>query len=445
MTAATRDADDASQLSALSPPQSDLAVDTSRTAEAAENNALAREFLEAAADAMQDAAASLQDARDTAAAKERAAEDQRSARDLLEGARSALENPAYADLFEALSDSAADLASAAEAVEELNDLIDEQVDLKKQTEAAENDPSGLSAVQPPQQALAGRTRDFAERTDQRMPGNTAQAAQAMSEAAVALGDADEALAARRQEEALDALRETRRELAERMTASAEQLDSLAANAGQTTGELPRPLDDLVENTRRMSQSARQAGQAYRLAREERMLERGAGALERNDDTAFSSAAARQDQLSERTGALAAESDEHSPDFANAASQARGHMQSAAGALRGGDPLEARGNMNDAASSLDAAARFALRKTSASAIPAPSAGTTGRGIQPGEARPGGRLADRTLGDAWRARLPDSTPPDIQQAARSAFPQGYEEVLRRYYERLATEDSTGENRN
>ena len=41
-----------------------------------------------------------------------------------------------------------------------------------------------------------------------------------------------------------------------------------------------------------------------------------------------------------------------------------------------------------------------------------------------------------GPAWQAVLPPGTPADILQSASGAFPRGYEEAVRRYYETIAT---------
>jgi len=56
----------------------------------------------------------------------------------------------------------------------------------------------------------------------------------------------------------------------------------------------------------------------------------------------------------------------------------------------------------------------------------------RGLSPGTTGPIGSAA---AGDAWQAQLPPGTPYEIVQSASGAFPKGYEEVLRRYYETIA----------
>ena len=62
----------------------------------------------------------------------------------------------------------------------------------------------------------------------------------------------------------------------------------------------------------------------------------------------------------------------------------------------------------------------------------NAATGLRGLSPGAP---GTLGENPGGGNWQARLPAGAPPDIVQSASGAFPQGYEEALKKYYEALA----------
>lgn len=438
--------------------QRELADDAASLSDDLDDNPLAEAYARAASAEMEKAAESLSEAKEAPSESEvredrrgSAAESQEKALSHLDRAAEALADPMLGREFAELSEELDRLQETASDLMALDELIEEQEALRDETLAAS--PDELGGLAPQQTELEGRAASMAESGNgqseggEESPEESGQpsdymdsAAKSMAEAAGAMEESDSPGAAGSQEKALEEMKAARNGMAAAMAREAGDLGDKADLAQEESdGEgLGEAMESLLAEARSAVASARAAAEASELGEKQlRLAERTEGLPEGGEAQAM---APSQEALSEETGALEAESGEMKA-LAQSLSQARSHMDMASAALRGGTPKQARRDQGTAMSHLREAARNAL------AGAAKSRNAVSRSMTRNQ-EPGTRSLTRAAGSpgatgsvpggqAWLTRLPPETPPDILQAASGAFPMGYEETLRRYYEAVAGE--------
>ncbi|MCD6406023.1 MAG: DUF4175 family protein [Planctomycetes bacterium] len=450
----TRRADKPTDFERLVRRQENVQQKTGQVSSDLQDKPLASAFLAAAEETMNQAARELADARQEPGGSDShrgaATTRQEQAADFLAGAAKALDDPTLGNLLKGLAESLDDVDDDARRLETLSGIIEEQTGLKEETQASARQPQALAGLAPRQEDLERRlSRPTAadqapgspESTPQKSPfgASADKAREAMSRAAESLKSADAPSAASSQQKAIDALKEARRDTAAEMMQTAEDLQRLTDPIRQANIPTPLPQDAeaLIAQAEKALKAVEAARKASSLAESQKQLARQSETIEPNATAPLAQAASREQHLASEAHSLAEAADANA-QFAQQAAAAGREMTAAAGDLRGGQPQQATGRMDTAASLLQTAVISALTpgppSSRESRLPSIS-GDPQRGIGFHRTRPIGTLSRKPADAAWLARLPAGTSVDIMQAAQGAFPHGYEEVLRKYYESLA----------
>jgi len=440
--------------------QDKLAGDADKVTAAIADNPLASSYVEAASKEMATAAKALADSAGKSDAEKsaqvaKAAAGQKKALQHLEGAQNAMSDKEMSQAFKDLENKADETAQSADQVAALDDLMTEERDLKTQTDSAK-DPKELRKQAPRQEDIRKRAEKLSEAAKQAQKANPPASSQArqgesrsgnsaaadadmekalgaMSQAGSSLQNAQQQDAANGEQQALNSMGSARQKQAQQLSQNAEQLAAAAQKASQAASgkDVPPGMQSLMQQAGQMSTAIERARQAESLAGEERKLAAGTKALSPGMAAQMQGAASQQENISGRAQTLAAGAKEGEP-FAQSLSDAGKEMDEATANLRGGNPVTAAGRQSNAARLLSQAAGRSL----AAARQARARSTAGaKGIS--RAYPGtpGAIGVSPGGEAWISTLPPTTPPDVLQAAGGAFPRGYEETLRKYYESVA----------
>ncbi len=450
----TRRADKPANFEHLARRQDKLRQKAKQISPDLQDKPLASAFLAAAEKAMNEAggqlAAANKDPDGADSHRKAAASRQEQAADFLAGAKKALDDPTLGNILKGLAKSVGDVDNQARRLETLSGIIEEQTGLKEETQAAARQPQALAGLSPRQEDLERRLSQpiqtaqataSTKGTPQKSPFTTSvdKAREAMSRAAESLKSADAPSAARSQQEAIDALKKARLDTAAEMMQTAEDLQRLTdpIRQAKTPTPLPQDAEALVTQAEKTITAAKAARKASNLAESQKQLARQSEAIKPNAAAPLAETAAKEQALASEAHSLAKTADAGA-QFGQHAAAAGREMAAATDNLRGGEPQQATGRMKTAAALLESATVAALEQGITPAEESrltPKSANPQRGIGFYRARPTGTLGRKPMGAAWLARLPAGTSPDIMQAAQGAFPRGYEEVLRKYYESLA----------
>ncbi len=359
--------------------QKALGNDTSALAPRLADNALARMHLEDAAAQMESAAAEMAASADTSPEQQtsRAAEHQKNAEEQLRGAQDALRGSELAELTKRLEEESKKLDDAQADLAAMDEIIEQQESLKKRTEQSPQGDDEFKDLMEEQQGL------------------------------------EEKLSALAQQNAGQPQSETKGK-------GGEKNDSQDSSGGKQEsgekggGELDRAAEEMKEASKALGRQEPQAASGSQ--------ERALAAMRQAKGSAQARAAAVKAGLSKALeAARGAELGGPAPKgLESLLASISGKL--AGGSMNTGGPgITGRGRPEEPAAKVTSRGGEGDR--------------TGRPSRDSNAAPAGESPERHSDEAWQARLPETTPPDILQAASGDFPPGYEETLRRYYEELA----------
>lgn len=477
--------------SGLAGAQQSLANEARRLqADSSGDNVVSSKYLEAAADEMENASESLARAgqegplqegqqnaapdagRDSARpagedarqAKARAEESQKRAQDFLEGAREAMRSPEVARLSDEIAKRLKDADEAERRRKGLEEIIRKENEIRDGTESASAKPEDLSKLSKAQ----GGVKD-----DLRNIRGTPPA----SNAAPRPGEREQAPAnePRKEENGPQGARQPEgRPAAEKLQAASEPGQEKPETPGQSPAkkEPGRGEQGAAENSPKPGEAAQgepqaagkappasQSGRneppespgeadqaaAESAARADAAMQAATSAMERAQ-SALAQSKARPALKSEKDAIAALEAARDSL-ARSSADGSKALSQLIAGAKEGSLPapmppgLDALGSkespMPQSLASSEGEKKGGLPLKGPGLRPARSESNNAAGLKGLTPGTPGRTGEKPSGDTWVQALPPNTPPDIVQSASGAFPRGYEETLRKYYEALAKE--------
>jgi hypothetical protein len=387
------------ELSSLASRQNDLEKKSERLQSSLSANPLARSYAAAASGEMRNAAESLMQSRaqvsqDRAdAAKAQAAASQRKSSEYLAAAQKALDNPEAAQLENRMLDAMKDLDAEEGRLQKLDDLIAKEEDLKERTSARSGRNSSKRLANEQEKLKSDLAR--ASQPSRQSPSQEARSKsaspsrQSSSQAGSPSGKSQ--------------------------SSSPSGKPASQPGSSPPTGASPSPSQE--EKTAEAATAMQAAARALtrgNLARASDSQEQAVAAMRSAHDAQAKRAASAFESLSQLADSASSSSIPRPLPPMVESLLSRASARLAGNGSKGGAPQPG-------------------AQPSTASLPAEAQSAGIRGFSTSAA---GAVGIAPSGPAWQTVLPPGTPADILQSASGAFPRGYEEAVRRYYEAIAS---------